>query len=400
MPRIRPNRGLPPSVVLFVCLFAAQAAILVLSPILPQVAAEFGVTTASAAQLRSISGVTAGVAALVVAANGSRFRLSSLLYAGLTMLALGSLASAAAPTFPLLIVAQAVVGLGLAMVVSGGLAASEAWAESEASARVLSWALVGQPVAWIVGQPLVGLVAAGDWRWAFLAVPFASSVIATAIVGMRHRAASDDGRGCDPVGLWKQSGVKSWALGELLAFSAWGGTLVYAGAFFIDTYGAGVGVAGLVLGLGAAAYLPGNFLGRRWLRSGAPAPLLVFAAAAAATVAVFGIVDTGLLFSAAVFAALAFLAAGRTIAGAAVGLQIAGGRRLAAMSVRTGMLQFGYLIGSAAGGAILARWGYAGLGWGFAVMFVAAAALNVPAALGAVSRHPAGATRHLRRHRG
>ena len=49
--------------------------------------------------------------------------------------------------------AQSVIGLGLAMVLSGGLAASESWAADGESARVLSWALIGQPVAWIVGQP-------------------------------------------------------------------------------------------------------------------------------------------------------------------------------------------------------------------------------------------------------
>ena len=41
-----------PSTVLFLCLFTSQAALLVLSPILPEVAREFGVSTATAGQLR------------------------------------------------------------------------------------------------------------------------------------------------------------------------------------------------------------------------------------------------------------------------------------------------------------------------------------------------------------
>ncbi len=93
------------------CLFAAQAAILVLSPILPEVAAEFGMTTSVAAQLRSVSGVTAGIVALLLAVTGNRFRLSLLLNAGLALLATGSLISAWAPTFALLLIAQVVIGL-------------------------------------------------------------------------------------------------------------------------------------------------------------------------------------------------------------------------------------------------------------------------------------------------
>jgi predicted MFS family arabinose efflux permease len=371
------SRGLPPSAVLFAVLFAAQASILVLSPILAQVAADFGVATSTAAQLRSVSGVTAGIAALIVAVTGGRRRLSSLLSGGLLLLAAGSLGSAVAPSFGVLVAAQSVIGLGLAMVLSGGLAASESWAAAGESARVLSWALVGQPVAWIVGQPVVGWVAGSDWRWAWVAVPFASSLAALLVVAARDRASGDEGRGCDPVGLWRQPGVKPWAIGELLGFAAWGGTLVYAGAFFVETYGASVGLTGLILGAGAAAYLPGNFAGRRWLQRGPAAPLVVFALGGGAVVAVFAAVDGGVLFSAAVFGLLAFLAAGRTIAGAALGLRVARGRRLAAMSVRTSMLQFGYLAGSVLGGVALSTWGFPGMGWMFAGLFAAAAVVPV-----------------------
>jgi hypothetical protein len=43
-----------PSVVLVACLFVSQAGLLVLSPILPELASEFGVSTAAAGQLQAI----------------------------------------------------------------------------------------------------------------------------------------------------------------------------------------------------------------------------------------------------------------------------------------------------------------------------------------------------------
>ena len=371
--------GLSPAAVLFAALFAAQAAILVVSPILPQVADEFGISTSAAAQLRSVSGITAGVVALVLAVTGDRFRLGALLGTGLGIIGAGSAASAVAPSFPVLLAAQAVIGLGLAMVLSGGLAASEAWAGEGQGARVLSWALVGQPVAWVVGQPVVGLVAGADWRWAWVAVPAASSAVAMTAVALRRRTADDAGRDCDPLGLWKLPGVRRWALGELLAFSAWTGTLVYSGVFFIEGYGVSVGVTGIILGLVAAAYVPGNFAGRRALSRGPGVLLVGLGLAAAAMVVVYGAVRPGTLFSVAALAVLSFLAAGRTIAGAARGLALAEGRRMAAMSVRTSMLQFGYLAGSAVGGAVFSWWGFAGMGWVFGALFLLSAIVHAPA---------------------
>src|SRR5262245_48313367 len=56
-----------PAVVLFACLFASQAALLVLSPTLVDIAHEFGVSTATAGQLRSLSGLTGGITAVLLA---------------------------------------------------------------------------------------------------------------------------------------------------------------------------------------------------------------------------------------------------------------------------------------------------------------------------------------------
>lgn len=80
----------------FACLFAAQAGLLTLSPILPNVARDFGVATAAAGQLRTLVGLVGGVAALVAVFVGSRVGLRRLLLAGNGLLVLGSVASAAA----------------------------------------------------------------------------------------------------------------------------------------------------------------------------------------------------------------------------------------------------------------------------------------------------------------
>jgi len=148
-----------PSLVLFACLFASQSALLVLSPILVDVAREFGVSTAAAGQLRSISGATGGVTALVIATATRRPGLRELLSAGAALVALGSVVSAAAPSFVVLAVAQAVLGVGVGLLVAVGIAAAWEWPPPHRRPHVLAWTIAGMPVAWIAGMPVVGVVA-------------------------------------------------------------------------------------------------------------------------------------------------------------------------------------------------------------------------------------------------
>ncbi len=353
---------------LFWALFATQAAILVLTPILPDVAAEFDVSTASAAQLRSVAGITAAITALYLATVGNRFRLGVILSSGLALIGVGSLISALAPSFQVMLAAHVVIGLGLAAVLAGGFAASEAWAADGDRARVLSRALIGQPVAWIVGQPIAGFVARFDWRWTWIFVPVVGCLIALVALRLRDPTISDEGEKCDPAGLWRVPGVKSWAISEFIAFSAWGGALVYAGSVLIEAYGLDVATAGVILGAGAVFYLPGNSLGRRLVGMGTARLMIGFSLPAALAVTVFSTTLFTLPIAVAGFAAAVFFAAGRGFAGAARGLQVSDGRRLAAMSVRASADQFGYLTGTVVGGILLEAWGFPGMGFGFAVL--------------------------------
>src|SRR5690242_12366835 len=95
-----------PTVVLFLALFASQAGVLVMSPILARVAEEFDVSIAEAGQLRILAAPFAAGVALLTGRALARFSPRALIGAGSAFLAVGSLASAAAPTFVLLALAQ------------------------------------------------------------------------------------------------------------------------------------------------------------------------------------------------------------------------------------------------------------------------------------------------------
>ena len=371
---VRPaNVAAPPALTLFLCLFAGQAAVIALSPVLAEVASDFDVSTATAGQLRSVSGFAAGLTALAIGALGGRFGLRDLLLIGLTVLGAGSLASAAAPSFAALAAAQVAVGAGLAVVLSAGLAAAAAWSSEAQRAHVLSWALIGQPGAWIVGMPVIGLVGGVSWRLAWIAVPLVATLVALVAV----RARCPDVTTEPATGTWRllrrSPAVAGWALGELLAFSAWAGTLVFVGAMLVDSYGSSPGTAGLLLGLAAVVYLPGNFLARRWIGKRSRAMLVVLVLVAAAVVTVLGAYRPSPLGSAAILSALAFVAGARTIVGSALGLAVCSQRQVFAMRMRAAATQFGYLFGAVLGGLALAAWGYSGMGATFGALFGLAA---------------------------
>jgi MFS transporter, DHA1 family, inner membrane transport protein len=377
--RLRRSVGAP-SVVLFLCMFAAQAALLVLSPILPRVAADLGVTTSTAAQLRSVSGIVAGGVAVWLAMWAPRRALRPTLAAGLLLLAASTAASAAAPTFAVLAAAQVGVGVALALLLSGALTAAGEWTPATQS-KTLSWALVGQPAAWIVGMPLAGAVAVVSWRYAWLALPFAASVVALVALSARPADPAVQVTRSDEPSLWSHRGSRGWAFGELVAYGGWAGTLVFAGALFLESYGVSTATVGLVLGGVAVAYLPGNFLARRWVDRRPRTLLIGGALVSAVGVATFGAARPSPVWSAVVLGALAFVAGARTIAGSARGLAIAPSCKLQAMSVRTAAVQFGYLIGALVGGAALAAGGYVALGYALGALYAVAAVPHVAAAV-------------------
>jgi predicted MFS family arabinose efflux permease len=357
---------------LLAALAASQAALVVLNPLLPDVASDLGVSVATAGQLRTVSGFAAGIAALTAGLWATRLGLRGLLLGGVLTLALGSVVSAVAPDFPVLIAAQVLAGFGIGISYSVAVAATAEWSTATDRSRVLAIALLGPPLAWIVGMPLVGIVGEVSWRLAWLVVPVSMALVAIVLLLGRPATPPADAR-AGLRAVFRYQGVLRWSTGELLAFSGWAGALVYVGALLVDSYDLSIAATGLALGFGALIYVPGNFLFRRWVDAHSRRLLVVLALSAAATVAVLYAVRPSVWFTVAAFAVLSFIAGGRTLAGSARGLGLAPELRLGVTGVRTAALQSGYFVGAAVGGIALAGSGYSAVGLAFAALFVGAA---------------------------
>jgi len=359
-------------IALLAALAASQAALVVLNPLLPDVAQDLGVSVATAGQLRTVSGLAAGIAALTAGLWATRLGLRELLFVGVGTLAVGSLVSAISPDFPVLIAAQVLAGFGIGISYSAAVAATAEWATPVDRSRVLAIALLGPPLAWIVGMPLVGAVGEVSWRLAWLVIPVCMALVATILL-LRRPATPPAPARAGLRAVFTYPGVVRWSAGELLAFSGWAGALVYVGALLVDTYGLSIAATGLALGFGALVYVPGNLLFRRWVDAYSRRLLVALAISAAATVAVLYALRPSVWFTVAAFAALSFIAGGRTLAGSARGLGLAPEVRLGVTGVRTAALQSGYFVGAALGGLALASGGYSLVGVAFAALFLGAA---------------------------
>lgn len=377
---IRTRRSVPAAGVLFMSLFAAQATLFVLPPILPRLAAEFAVPVAAAGQVRAITGLVAGATPFLLRLVPHPLVLKDVITTGLGVVAAGSLAAALAPDFPVFAAAHALIGVGLGLVLTAGLAAPAVWASPAERARTVSWALMGPPTAAILVTPAAGLLADLDWRLAWLAAPFAASIVAAAAV-RTHPAGDRLVLTQLPLrALLRRPELASWVAGEFLAYSAWSGVTVYAGALLIRSYLVAPAVAALAIAASAAAFLAGNRLTRRWLEVGPRPMLLVLALALSATAAAWGAVRPDVWTSAALLVALGLLAGARTLVGSMFGLQTAGRHSVAVMGVRTTAQQYGYLVGAALGGTAISIGGYRGLGAVMSILFFLAAAPHARAA--------------------
>jgi len=353
--------------------FTSQAAVLVLSPILVDVARDFDVSTAVAGQLRIVAAPVAALVAIAVVRAGARLPYRLLLAGGAGLVGVGSLASAIAPSFEALAIAQIPLWIGVATLVAGGIGAAGAWSAPEERARLVARSLAGAPAAWIVGMPTIGWVAETDWRLAFLAVPLPAAVVTMGLLAAIPGGEPELRAAPSLLRLLRAPRAGWWAIGELLAMSAWAGTLVFSGALFIETYGASARLTGIVLATVAAAYLAGNILGGRMRGACARRALAWSNVGAAVAVALTWIVTPHLLVTVALFGLAAAIVAARTVTGTTYGFVLGGERKLEVGAARAALTHVGYLAGSLLGGAALAVGGGAAVGIAFGSLFLASA---------------------------
>jgi len=365
-----------------VCLAAGLAglSVSVTSPIIVDIAASLGVTVALTGQLMTVAslagmGGTFGLAPLL-----DRIGRRQAMVITLMAMAAASAVCALAPSFPLLCVGYAVVGLGGYTLLALALAAMGDLYQGKALSKAMGWLVAGNMGVVVLALPVVSTLAATvGWRFGF--VFYALLAVAAAALAQAVLPGDLCPAKAEQVGyagaLRRVFGNKAiLALLVTVAFyhaSVYGfGT--YVGAVAIQALGATTSQTGPILSLRMLGTVLAGLTAGRILRAGdwraVAAACLV---CALLSVAAYGARGGLLLFT--IMAVIQGAATGvMDVALNSLVVTIESSGRGSVTALRSVMDSLGGVIGPALGGAMIASSGYPAAGWLFAALALAAAA--------------------------
>jgi len=360
---------------------ATQSSIVVLAPLLVEIGRDLGGSVSAVGQARA---VLAGVAVAVSLSIGhliDRVGVRPLILAGAGLGLAGAGATAAAPSLPLFFAAHAITGAGVACLLSAGFAGVAATFSEEDGAWAMGYVVGAQSLAWIVGNPLIGLLAdAGGWRLSYVVPASACAVALIAGLTLPRSRPSGAPLGGPREGLlavMREPSARRWAIAELVAYSAWTAELTYAGAFYVQNYGVDETIVGSLLAVGSVVFLISSLSTERLVSRLPRRPVLVASALGMGVMLVPVLnLSPSVGFTLGLFCVLALFAGVRSTGSSALGLLQLPERPGSMMGARTASAQLGYLIGAVVGGVVLALAGFGALGFVlFAGMAVSAGLL-------------------------
>ncbi|SFL21906.1 MFS transporter [Shimia haliotis] len=354
---------------------------LVLSPIATDVARSFAGRGASDVMLASaVYGAGTALSALFLAPQADRIGLKRALLWALTVLAAALVASALAPTLPVLVLAQGVTGLGagLALPAIYGLAADIApkGQESETLGKVLT----GWTLSLVAGVSLSAVLAdLLHWRavFAVMAVASASLWVSVRRLEVTRKVAAEVST--SPLGAFRVAGVKPVLVAVAAFMGAFYGVYAFLGTHMTATLGYSTAIAGLaslIYGIGFGAVAPLDRLIDRF--GAAKAAPVVFVALMLVYLLMAGVAQSGaaVLGVCLIWGAVNHLGL-NIMVGQLSALSIS--QRGAILGLYSATTYAAMFIGTAAFGRVYSA-------YGFQVIAVLSAICILPAVIGAVLR--------------
>jgi predicted MFS family arabinose efflux permease len=358
---------------------ATQASIVVLAPIVVEVADDFGASVSGVGIARSVMAGTAVVGSLALGSLIDRLGVRPILVWGGVLALAGAGATAAAPSLAAFYAVHVVVGAGIACLLSAGFAGVGAYFDESESARAMGYVVGAQSLAWIVGNPVIGILTdAVSWRLAYVVPALAAAGALLAGLGAPRGAvvAAADGERRGLGAVVRDVSARRWTVAELVAYSAWTAELTYVGAFYVRTYDIEESAVGFLLAVGSFAFLASTLNTDRLTRRFGRRTLVVGGAVGMGTLAaVLMNVTPSVWFTVGMFCLVALCAGLRSTGSSALGLDQLPAQPGSMMAARTASAQLGYMIGAGAGGAILAVSGFGALGFALLAGMLASAVL-------------------------
>jgi predicted MFS family arabinose efflux permease len=347
---------------------ATQATLFTLVPLVVAIGEDLDASVSAVGQARSLLSVTAVVVSLAVGPLIDRRGVRPLVLWGGALGIAGAAAAAAAPSLPAFFAAQLPLGAAVACLLSAGFAGVASYFDDADAPWAMGYVVGAQSIAWIAGNPVIGVLEdALSWRAGYV-VPAVACLAATlAALGAPRGAPRAGRRAISSRGIrdvLANLSARSWTVAELVAYAAWAAELTYAGAFYIQTYGLDESTVGFLLAIAPLAFLAAT-LGTARVTERIPRRSLIAwsALAMGATLCLFLNVTPTPAFSVAVIVVVATFAGLRSTGASSLGLDQLPAQPGSMMAARTASAQLGYMIGSVAGGAVLALADFGALGF-------------------------------------
>lgn len=259
--------------------------VMMFSPLLVTLAADFHTTVSLIGQLVAVGGVTWGLLGPLAGTLSDRFGRKPTLIAGLIVYGSLTVAISWAADLPTLFVGRMIACLGGALVATNVQASIPDYFSGRARGTALGWITTAFSLAPVLFVPAVALFAdATDWRWAVRLVGM--GLLTMALVVYKGLPFVPPTRGTSPgdafgdllhnrsvVGLLASNAV------ERIAFNA---VATYLPAFLMQTYVLSMGQVAPVIAAVAVANVAGTIIGGRLVGRVNPVAVFVVAQGAAA----------------------------------------------------------------------------------------------------------------------
>jgi predicted MFS family arabinose efflux permease len=254
--------------------FASAASLRATDPLLPQIAADYGVTTGAASGAVTAFALSYGLLQILVGPLGDRFGRYRTIAAAALVSAFGSAACAFAPSLDALVAARFVSGGTIGAFIPLSLAWIGDTVAYEKRQPVLARFLVGQMVGLAFGTAAAGWLGEHfGWRTIFYALAALLLVIALALyLELRTQPAAGGGRGAMRRSFARMPGLLASARLRKLFGTAYAEGLLISGPFaFIAAelqsgFAIGPGLSGTLVATYAAGGLVYAALARRAVR--------------------------------------------------------------------------------------------------------------------------------------
>lgn len=226
-----------------------------------RMAETFGVKKGFMGQINTLSSIASLIFALLMGVLSIKFRHKSLLLIGLSLLGVSAVGCYLAWDFGSILVLYSLTGAGTAMVGPMAIALVGEYLAFERRASAVGWVLAGGSVAYVIGAPIMGVLADyGGWRMSLLGfvIPFSALSLVLAFAGVpsessNHKSSASGDSYLEGLRKIMLNGSAVGCLvGNALRSAAFMAILLYSTSFFIERFGLTEGVASFVI-LGAAS---------------------------------------------------------------------------------------------------------------------------------------------------